>query len=50
MSNLTINKYIEQLKKIALIISKDYRNNIKIEINVEWEKEEVKINVSAFDL
>ena len=45
-----INGEIENLKKTALDISKQYKNNIKIEINVDKEKGDVKVTIAAYDL
>lgn len=49
-----IDKYIESLKQIALEISKKgsyrYSNGLKIEINIDKMKEDVKVNISIFDL
>ena len=50
MEKVIIDEYIKTLKQIALDISKQYKNNIKIEINVDKEKEDVKVTISAFDL
>jgi len=50
MKEVEIDEYIETLKQIALDISKQYKNNIKIEINVDREKEDAKVHISVYDL
>ena len=54
MEKVIIDGYIKTLKQIALEISKKgsyrYSNGLKIEINIDKMKEDVKVNISVYDL